>query len=64
MVWASLDAEEYLDVEQGTYLEIDHPTTAERMNALYAYFDEGKVIDPGHQFAEDRRNHSYARGCH
>src|SRR5262249_15256393 len=39
---ASLDAEEYLDVEKETYLEIEHPTTAQRMNALYVHFDQGK----------------------
>jgi len=54
MVWASLDAEEYLDVEQETYLDIEHPTTAERMNALYAHFDQGKVVTREDLFTEDK----------
>ena len=54
MQWASLDAEEYLDVEQETYLDIEHPTTAERMDALYVHFDQGRVVFPMDQFKEDK----------
>lgn len=54
MVWASLDAEQYLDLEQETYLKIDHLTTAERMNALYSHFDQGKVVTPKDLFNEDK----------
>jgi len=46
MAWASLDAEEYLDLEQEKYLDIEHPTTARRMNALYVHFEQGKVKSP------------------
>ena len=53
MAWASLDAETYLDIEQGTYLEIEHPTTIQRMNALYVHFDQGRVKSPKQLFTED-----------
>jgi len=53
MAWASADAEEYLDVEQETYLEIDHPTTAQRMNALYVHFEGTEIKSPKDLFTED-----------
>lgn len=53
MQWASLDAEEYLDFEQETYLEIEHPTTAKRVNALYAHFVDKEVKSPKDLFTEE-----------
>jgi hypothetical protein len=32
--------------KQETYLEIEHPTTAQRMKALYAHFEGGQVKSP------------------
>jgi AbiV family abortive infection protein len=52
--WASSSAKEYEDVEQGTYLEINHPTTTDRMNALYTHFDGGEVVTPNELFTEDK----------
>jgi AbiV family abortive infection protein len=53
MAWASSDAEQYLDLEQETYLEIDHPTTAQRMNALYVHFEGKEIKSPKDLFTED-----------
>lgn len=54
MAWASLDAEEYVDLELETFLEIEHPTTKQRVNALYVYVDQGKVVCPADLFTEDK----------
>ena len=53
MAWASADAEHYLDIEQETYLEIEHPTTAQRMNALYVHFEGGQIKSPNDLLTED-----------
>ena len=52
MAWASEDAARYLDFEQETYLDIEHPTAARRMNALYVHFEQGKVKSPKGLIAE------------
>ena len=47
MAWASEDAQRYLDVEEETYIYIEEPTIAARMNALYVHFDGKRVQSPG-----------------
>jgi AbiV family abortive infection protein len=46
MAWASMDAEQYLDLEKETYLDIERPTPVRRMHGLYVHFDEGNVKSP------------------
>jgi AbiV family abortive infection protein len=53
MAWASADAERYLDLELETYLDIEHPTAAHRMNALYVHFEDGKVKAPKDLIGEE-----------
>jgi AbiV family abortive infection protein len=53
MAWASLDAEHYLDLEKETYFDIEHPTTAQRMHALYVHFENGTVKSPKDLITED-----------
>jgi AbiV family abortive infection protein len=53
MAWASNDAAHYLDLEQETYLDIEHPSTSRRMNALHVHFEEGNVKSPKDLISED-----------
>jgi AbiV family abortive infection protein len=53
MAWASTDAERYLDLELETYLEIERPTIAGRMNALYVHFEGEKIKGPDDHLTED-----------
>lgn len=46
MAWASNDATRYLDLEKETYLDIEHPTTARRMQGLYVHFENQNVRIP------------------
>jgi AbiV family abortive infection protein len=53
MAWASEDAAHYLDLELETYLEIEKPTIAGRMNALYVQFEGEAVRKPDDHLTED-----------
>jgi AbiV family abortive infection protein len=46
MAWATADAKRYLDAPDGDYVEVEKPTFADRMDAMYVSIKDQQVISP------------------
>jgi AbiV family abortive infection protein len=46
MAWATEDARRYLDAPEGDYVDVEEPTFANRMDAMYVSLNDKKVASP------------------
>ncbi len=53
MAWATEDAKRYLDAPEGNYVDVEKPTFANRMDAMYVSIKGKKVISPSDVIGSD-----------
>jgi|SRR5271155_3059675 len=54
MAWATDEAERYLDAPEGSYVDVEAPEVAHRMDAMYVSITGPKVVSPSDVIDEAR----------